>query len=144
MLDSRKPPQQIAEEEKARDEDTEKEVRRLVAETRMWRPANSAQWVAWGIVQAKVEGMDEKSKSDIDTANEAAVEQKSGESAEELEGQKQEAADAGEEGGEDEFDYLSYARERALFFWGDVVQLGLIGKDELPEEMMVKLKVVER
>ena len=26
-------------------------------ETRMWRLANTAQWVAWGIVQAKVPGM---------------------------------------------------------------------------------------
>ncbi|KAL8954371.1 MAG: hypothetical protein Q9183_007161, partial [Haloplaca sp. 2 TL-2023] len=141
MLDSRKPPQQIAEEEKARDENTEKEVKKLIDETRMWRPANSAQWVAWGIVQAKVEGMDDEKKhqSDNDTANEtAAVEQGSGESGE----KKQEAGDNGEEGGEgeDEFDYLSYARERAMFFWGDVVQLGLIGKEELPEEMMGKLK----
>lgn len=33
------------------------EVKHLLAETRLWRLANTAQWVAWGIVQAKVPGM---------------------------------------------------------------------------------------
>ena len=35
----------------------EEEAGRLMAETRLWRLANSAQWVAWGIVQAQVPGM---------------------------------------------------------------------------------------
>jgi len=44
---------------------------------------------------------------------------------------------------EDEgFDYLGYAKERAMFFWGDMVTLGLVKKEELPEELRRRLKIV--
>ncbi len=72
MLDSRAPPAQVAEEERRRAEAAEAEVQRLMDETRLWRVANSAQWVAWGVVQAKVPGMDQAlprpnaSHSDLD------------------------------------------------------------------------------
>ncbi|KAL9581943.1 MAG: hypothetical protein Q9212_003596, partial [Teloschistes hypoglaucus] len=59
MLDSRAPPAQIAEEEKQREAFVESEVQRLLHQARMWRPANSAFWTAWGIIQAKVPGMDD-------------------------------------------------------------------------------------
>lgn len=61
MLDSRAPPPPggYQEEERQREQDLQREIERLKREIRMWRVANSAQWVAWGIVQAKVEGMDE-------------------------------------------------------------------------------------
>ena len=59
MLDSRGPPNSYDAEEAAREESVKKEVDRLMKETRLWRVANSAQWVAWGIVQAKVPGMEE-------------------------------------------------------------------------------------
>lgn len=64
MLDSRGLPGQYREEEKSREEKTEAEIKRLMHETRIWRVANSAQWVAWGIVQAKVPGMDEALNAD--------------------------------------------------------------------------------
>ena len=66
MLDARTPGGQTSnyqEEEKKREEQLEKQVDRLMTETRLWRIANSAQWVAWGIVQANVpelDGLDEK------------------------------------------------------------------------------------
>lgn len=44
---------------------------------------------------------------------------------------------------EEEFDYLSYAYERALFFWGDAVRLGFIGREELPENIRDKIRLVE-
>ena len=47
----------------------------------------------------------------------------------------------GEEG--EEFDYLAYAQDRAMFFWGDMVNLGLVRREELPEELVRRLKVVE-
>ena len=52
------------------------------------------------------------------------------------------AAAVAEAEDEEEFDYLSYAHERALFFWGDVVQLGIVKREELPEGLQMKLKIV--
>ena len=46
-------------EERVREEEMEKEIQALLHETKIWRIANSAQWVAWGIVQAKVPELDE-------------------------------------------------------------------------------------
>jgi choline kinase len=47
------------------------------------------------------------------------------------------------EEGEEEFDYLGYAQERAWFFWGDVVSLGLVTKEELPVGLRERLKVLD-
>jgi choline kinase len=49
----------------------------------------------------------------------------------------------GLEGDEDEFDYLAYAQDRAMFFWGDIVGLGIVKKEELPKELLGRLKVVD-
>jgi choline kinase len=61
MLDSRAPPSETKisyfEQEAMAEKSMEEETGRLMAETRLWRLANSAQWVAWGIVQAQVPGM---------------------------------------------------------------------------------------
>ncbi|KAF7549035.1 hypothetical protein G7046_g8465 [Stylonectria norvegica] len=93
MLDARVPPGGWSAVEKAHEEHSEQRIRELLEETRLWRPANSAQWVAWGIVQAKVPGLDDGAMKEEDI-------------------------------GDDEFDYLSYAQERAMFFWGDCVRDG--------------------
>ena len=121
------------EEEKRQDEAVKSEVKKLLRETRLWRVANSAQWVAWGIVQTKVSGMDEaleaqknstpKSEDSIIRAPQA-----------HLDSELEEA---------EEFDYLGYAQERAMFFWGDVLQLGIVKREDLPEELLNKVKVVE-
>lgn len=170
MLDSRGPPSQYVEEEKVREERTEKEIQRLIKDARLWRVANSAQWVAWGIVQAKVPGMDEaleklqeepvlgpnnkpsqsshhgeKLQSDPlspeiaalaasahDKRPESRVEEETA-----MEGEDRRDAEEHEE-----FDYLAYAQERAMFFWGDVLTLGLVKEEELPKEMLRKVKVV--
>ncbi|KAL8915245.1 MAG: hypothetical protein Q9171_000364 [Xanthocarpia ochracea] len=167
MLDSRAPPAQVAEEEKGREEATENEVRRLMHETRIWRPANSAQWVAWGVVQAKVKGMDEalkakqaaKGEKEGSGGNEAMGTPQAGsvtltpeseglaedaklKRPEEAEGESAEGGDADVEE-EAAFDYLGYAQERAMFFWGDMLQMGLVGKEELPEEVRAKVKIVD-
>lgn len=180
MLDSRAPPSSYIAEEKARDEKTQREIERLVQETRLWRVANSAQWVAWGIVQAKVPGMDEaleeqrKRKKTLAEkliakimhprhgkpgekygqleggVNNSTIEtdpQQSG--ADQEEKLAQEALDAEksvealeedlhvphehEMDDEPDFDYLAYAQERAMFFWGDLLELGLIKEDEFPD-----------
>jgi choline kinase len=92
-------------------------VKELLDEARLWRPANSAQWVAWGVVQAKVPELAGNKGNDADSD------------------------DAKEE--EDEFDYLSYAQDRSYFFWGDCVQMGLVKLEELPESLQSRLKIVK-
>ncbi|KAL6820906.1 kinase-like domain-containing protein [Trichoderma sp. SZMC 28015] len=111
MLDARYPGGDWGAVEKAREEQAEQQVRELIEEARLWQPANSAQWIAWGIVQAKVPGLD--------------------------------GTPVEEEPGADEFDYLSYAQDRAMFFWGDVVQLGLVKLEELPEALRARIKIVK-
>jgi choline kinase len=44
---------------------------------------------------------------------------------------------------EDEFDYLGYSYDRAMFFWGDAVNLGLVKKHELPEEVQKNMRLVD-
>lgn len=175
MLDSRAPPAQMAEEEHRIAEATEAEIRRLMHEARIWRVANSAQWVAWGVVQAKVPGMDMTlsrqktteveldsapgqnpdrgpdqagaagSLSDTSSTDQTRVTQ--GARDKRPEGLVAEALrdgnDLPREGEEEEFDYLGYAQERAMFFWGDLISLGIVQKHELSADLLQKIKVVE-
>jgi choline kinase len=48
-----------------------------------------------------------------------------------------------DEQAEEEFDYLAYARDRAMFFWGDALSLGLVDEKELPEDVKSSVKRVE-
>ncbi|KAH8662068.1 choline kinase-like protein [Xylariales sp. PMI_506] len=127
MLDARVPPGGWKEDERRYEELTEKQIKELMEETRLWRIANSAQWVAWGIMQAKVTELhvEANPESDAESSIPAAT-----------------APPEETEDGADGFDYLGYAQERALFFWGDCVTMGLVKLDELPEELRPKLKIV--
>jgi choline kinase len=152
------------EEEAQREKATERRVEELLKETHMWRVANSAQWVAWGIVQAKVPELDESVTPTLSGAElveeptqiETRIPGKVNGSLEKRpEGLKAEALLSGDnitehelevldgEEEKEEFDYLAYAQDRAMFFWGDMVDLGLVRKEELPEELVKRLKVVE-
>lgn len=130
MLDARVPPGGWREEEKRRDEDVERQVDALMEETRLWRVANSAMWVAWGIMQAKIPGFDMDNGVPLaaEEAKQAAVDEEQGEDA---------------EGDDAEFDYLSYAHDRALFLWGDCVEMGLVKEEELPESLRSQLKRIK-
>jgi choline kinase len=147
-------------EEKARVEAAEKEIQRFLEETRFWRVANSAQWVAWGIVQAKVPELDEAPKHSRASAIIDKVKTHLHPQSDPLtpeimalaedakhdrpEGREQEEAhEEGDEEGEDEFDYLAYAQERAMFFWGDCLQLGIVKEEDLPEKMNGMIKIVK-
>lgn len=141
-------------------------------ETRLWRIANSAFWIAWGIVQAKVPNMDDVGNSSMcneDRNLPESMNLTTDEDANCLDSDPlttdtiplaQEVHDGGPEGliaetlvdgvevpneeDDDEgFDYLGYAQERAMFFWGDVLQLGIMRKDELPQTLLEKIKIVE-
>lgn len=148
MLDSRAPPgstsqsYNYAEEEEQRLKATEQEVERLREEARVWRVANTAQWVAWGIVQAKLPELDAEAERDVKEDSEEGNGVLGSDKLEPVyEAKAKEMAIEEEE--EDEFDYLAYAQERAMFFWGDVVGLGIVKKEELPEGLWERCKVVD-
>jgi choline kinase len=157
------------------------EVQRLMQETRLWRIACSAHWVAWGIVQANVSGeagsgSSSSADADADKAHGCPgegsavygheqhrhLDPASGTDpltpfaqaeALDLRDRRPEAEGAAEgvgdaeaeaEGSEhEEFDYLAYAQERAMLFWGDVLQLGLVKEEELPGGLRGKVKVLK-
>ncbi|QSZ34640.1 hypothetical protein DSL72_007494 [Monilinia vaccinii-corymbosi] len=153
MLDSRTPAGEregststslYAEEEARREQEMEKQVEDMLKEVRIWRLANSAQWVAWGIVQAKVPELDGAppfvvTPDEIDRPQNGILETATPEDAREMAKEEQ----VQEEEDEDEFDYLGYAQSRAFFFWGDVVGLGIMSREELPESLAERIKVLE-
>jgi choline kinase len=161
LLDSRTPggsamsmiESSYAEDEARREQETERQIDALLKEVKIWRVANSAQWVAWGIVQAKVPELDARKLEAAEAENSLAGRSVNTDSelrkkpeglvAEPLlNGGTAKEADPLEDE-EDEFDYLAYAQDRACFFWGDIVNLGLVKKEELPEELAKRLKFVD-
>ncbi|ETN37560.1 uncharacterized protein HMPREF1541_07182 [Cyphellophora europaea CBS 101466] len=182
MLDARAVPGQTTDydaEESAREKKQDEDIQRLMHETKLWRLANSAQWVAWGIVQAQIPELDEPSKRDrmkgmLDRVVEGVQSHMPNrhvvaESDPLSEEDKQHQADAEKDrpdgrlqeeahhegsgkdgsghtsGGEEEteeFDYLAYAQDRAMFFWGDALQMDLVKKEELPEELLTRIQTV--
>ncbi|KPI41193.1 Choline kinase [Cyphellophora attinorum] len=234
MLDARAPPgsespaqgNDYDAEESAREKKLEDDIKQLLYETRLWRMANSAHWVAWGIVQAKVPELDKASRKHragtkakevlgrvvegvksglsgrrgsrsaahpggqrkviadpnaedkaaaegtVEVPSEALTESNGSatapsdpwtaskniygdktpaaisdgevvtdsEAEPDVNAKAAEAGTMGEE--EEEFDYLAYAQDRAMFFWGDALQMGLVTEEELPEAMRQKVKRV--
>ncbi|KAJ5926006.1 hypothetical protein N7454_007516 [Penicillium verhagenii] len=128
-----------SQEQKSLEEDFEAEVQRLMHQTRLWRAMNSAQWVAWGIVQAKAPGMEEGIAEMLATTSNNNENGHKGQC--EIKTPLVDA-DVDEEDG---FDYLAYAQDRALFFWSDLLALGLINPDELPAAMVehIRARAVE-
>lgn len=126
------------EEEARREEASDRRVAELMEEARLWRPANSAMWVAWGVVQARVPGMD---AGDADAAADSSSSSPPPPAA--VAPEDGEHADAGGEEVDDHgFDYLAYAQERAFFFWGDCVLAGLAKAEELPQALRERIKLV--
>jgi choline kinase len=172
LLDSRTPGgsstelYNYAEDEARRERETERQVQELLKEVRIWRIANSAQWVAWGIVQAKVPELDgptpvtdgaeivedpatisgkenENPNLEVNGVHYGVEKRPEGVKAEALVSRDNPKEGEALEDEEDEFDYLAYAQDRALFFWGDVVGLGIVKSEDLPEELVRRLKVVD-
>lgn len=154
MLDARVPPGGWKEEERRAAEQAEDRMRELLKETRLWRAMNSAMWVAWGIVQAKIPGYTEEDKPSPDNSGtgEAPSSPSGSSSAGTVtedhvgSGAEDGGSSVGGGGAADEepgFDYLAYAHERALFFWGDCVQMGLVRLEELPEGLRERVKLVD-
>ena len=130
------------------------EIARLAQEARWWRLANTIQWIAWGIIQAKVPGMPQfdgdndpasEETEPVESNSEKSVDQETDKSpvpTEDPTPENGEEEEEEEEEAEEEFDYLGYAQHRAMFFWGDALQLGFIEPDDLPEEARSKVKTV--
>ncbi|KAI5195367.1 kinase-like protein [Aureobasidium subglaciale] len=170
MLDARGPPESPAVMEKVNKDYQDREdaqVQSLLAETKMWRLANSAQWVAWGIVQAKVPGLPDattttsassiplsetpdtltpttEDNNDAQPFSSDPLSQESQALQQDIHDKRPDPNEEDDEAAEEEFDYLAYARDRAMFFWGDAVELGLIDINELPEDVRLGLKRVGR
>jgi choline kinase len=148
LLDSRTPSgtnladQNYAEEEARREKETDRQVNELLKEVRIWRVANSAQWVAWGIVQAQVPDLDEPKAASPTGKENTPPNTLENAKADEVAEKKDDTAEH-HDAEEEEFDYLAYAQDRAMFFWGDVVQLGIVKADELPESLRKSLRIVE-
>lgn len=129
----------VSQNEISIEDEHDKEVRFLMQQTRIWRVMGSAQWIAWGIVQAKVPGMEEG------IAEALAAENGSGEAEKNGNGEEKKPSaneDADEEG---DFDYLAYAQDRAMFFWSDLLALNLIKAEELPAPLVehIRSRLVE-
>ncbi|RPB23193.1 kinase-like protein [Terfezia boudieri ATCC MYA-4762] len=113
VLDARTPAGSSAssykEEEQFQQDALVNEVEWLMEEARAWRPASHAMWAVWGVVQAKIPMEEGK----------------------EGEGHIDERGARTVQDGEEEFNYLGYAQERALMFWGDMVSLGVMKEEEV-------------
>lgn len=149
-----------AEEEARREKELERQVEELMKDVRIWRVANSAQWVAWGIVQAKVPELDD-GKFDLisepstvaspaltnGTISSSPVLVSSPENIEDpvttdaVDKETDAEVEASEEA--DEFDYLAYAQDRAMFFWGDMVSLGVVKPEDLPKETLERVRILD-
>lgn len=122
----------VAQEAEIAGEDRQElEVQQLMRQQRLWRVINSAQWVAWGIVQAKVPGMEEGIAQEANSKD--------------SNGTVMSSAPEVQEDMEADFDYLSYAHDRAMFFWADLLALKLADENELPRELVeqAKARIIE-
>lgn len=129
----------ISQQAQSYEEELEVRVRDLMRQTRLWRVMNSAQWVAWGIVQAKAPGMEEGIAEMTAASN-----LKNGHDENSNGKTKTPAVDADVDE-EDGFDYLAYAQDRALFFWSDLLSLNLVNPEELPAPMVehIRARIVD-
>ncbi|KAJ9268210.1 hypothetical protein DTO212C5_5752 [Paecilomyces variotii] len=133
----------LTEAERLDQESMEIEVQNLMRDTRLWRVANSAMWVAWGIVQAKVPGMEEALAAVSTPQDQNGNGADNNVAASTAEAQKPGNPPVDPEIDEsDAFDYLAYSQDRALFFWADVLALGVVKEEELPAEVVEHAKAL--
>lgn len=134
-LDARTPAASYREEEEARASQLELQIEKLRDEARAWRAASHLMWCAWGIVQATLEYEDHRAieavaavaKTTDDLSNDAKA------LAADMADKRPTPEEGEEEEEEEAFDYLGYAQQRALLFWGDMLELGIVCENEIPE-----------
>lgn len=123
------------------DEAIEAEVKSLEKQALLWRACTSASWAAWGLVQAVVDiKSDLKTRQDLLTKEGYKFdESKDNTASGEDETDKKSTNSSGdevEEGEEDLFDYIAYAREKAMLFWADMLKFGIVTRDEYKGPIM--------
>lgn len=123
-------------------------VRQMMHDSALWRPANSAQWVCWGIVQASGQDQSAEAGPASVTASVGAGPGDGGEGDGVGSGSGSGVgvgsgvgSGAGAVETVDSFDYLTYAHSRALFFWRDIVQLGVVKVADLPAALRSELRL---
>lgn len=132
--ESERPSSRLSQNEQSKEAELDAEVRFLMQQTRMWRAMNSAQWVAWGIVQAKVPGMEEGIAEMLAARNGLSENGNDDDT-------KTPPVDADvDEEDDGDFDYLAYAQDRVMFFWGDLLSLNLVKAEELPAPLLEHIK----
>lgn len=121
----------------------EKEAQILYNECVLWRPTVSVFWGIWAILQ---NGDKEKDHSDIIEMGPNGEKYKIVIGDDDDDDDEGEVAivdddddDAEEMSGVDTFEYLKYARDKFACFWGDMLQIGLVKKEELHDAKLVKL-----
>jgi len=108
-----------------------REIDNLLIETRHWRGGVNACWTLWGIVQANVPGLEFDEHGNSIDVNESKVTEEKKREEELANGTGTQVGELAEE--EDNFDYLRYAEQKAMIFWGDMLMLGLVKEEELRE-----------
>jgi choline kinase len=88
-------------------------------------------------MQAEAEAEEKKAGAGI--VSEKAEEQATGDN----KTQAEQDADLFKPQDEEEFDYLAYANDRAMFVWGDAIRMGIVRAEDVPEELRSRAKVVE-
>lgn len=127
-----------AQDEARREEDVKQQVEQLMEETLDWRLGNSALWVSWGIVQAQIPELEAAETSVVDSMSTG----EAGATTNESQDASNEDSVAAVKGDDEEFDYLSYAQDRAMFFWGDAVRMGFVARDDLPANVQARMKIL--
>lgn len=129
----------------------EVDVQYLIRQARLWRASNAAIWAAWGVVQAKVPGMEEgieemalekEGKTLSSSPDTIKGEENEGKGKKDT-GAIESTEDSSDGGEEEEFDYLAYSQDRIMFFWADMLSFGLVKEDELPPHLLERVKAVQ-
>lgn len=88
-------------------------------------------------------GSEEKTGAGIASSENMTVEERAAALEGQNKSQAEQDADLFKPQDEEEFDYLAYANDRAMFVWGDAMRMGIVAPEEVPEELRSRAKVVE-
>ncbi|CAI4046142.1 bifunctional choline kinase/ethanolamine kinase CKI1 SKDI_12G1780 [Saccharomyces kudriavzevii IFO 1802] len=113
-------------------EPIDEEVQRLYKSIIQWRATVQLFWSLWAILQSgeleKEEALTATAKEEIGPNGKKYIIKTEPEPLEEDLGEKEDEPEAGVS--IDTFDYMAYGRDKIAVFWGDLIRLGIITKEE--------------
>lgn len=110
------------------DDAIEAEIKALEKEIENWRAGVSAHWAIWGLVQAVIDAEeDEKLREEKAVAEGYKFEESKDDAVAEAKAPEEEEEETEEE---EAFDYIGYVKEKIDLFWGDLLKLGVVTKEE--------------